>query len=61
MDITPISEGFDAEFAALIQWALKDDPSAAEAAEMLWSATHVWDDLVDRDRHPSHDEISGAF
>lgn len=61
MDITPISEGFDAEFAALIQWALKDDPSAVEAAEMLWSATHVWDDLVDRDRHPSHDEISGAF
>ena len=61
MDLTPISEGFDTEFAALIQRALKDEASAIEAAEMLWSATHIWDDLIDGDRVPAWHEINGAF
>lgn len=61
MDFMPISEGFDDATTELFRWALKNDPVAMEAAEMLWSLLHVWDDLVDLDKPVSSVAISGAF
>ena len=59
--MTPISEAFEPEFAELVRHYLKDSPAAFEAAQMLWSAAHVIDDLVDQDKDHAADVIVGAF
>lgn len=59
-DLLPISEGFDEGLAELVRHYLVGDPAAFEAAELLWSLTHVWDDLVDGDP-VTPAKINGAF
>jgi hypothetical protein len=44
----------------LLHW-LKDDKAAADYVEMVCNIAHVWDDLIDRDKDVSDEEIGKAF
>ena len=48
------------ERSALTHW-FKGNESAVDFADMLVSATHVWDDLIDQDKPVSPTDISKAF
>ena len=48
------------ERADLLRW-LKGDEIAADAIAQAIAISHVWDDLIDRDREPSVAEINNAF
>lgn len=56
-----VEEGLTSEERnALVYW-FKGDLSAVDFADMLVSATHVWDDLIDRDKPVEADSINKAF
>lgn len=44
----------------LLRW-LKNDKAAADYVEMVCNVAHVWDDLIDRDKDVSDEDISKAF
>jgi len=45
----------------IIAWALKDDPEAIAFCTMIFEASQVWDDLVDRDIPIEVEHINSAF
>ena len=45
---------------AFERW-FKGDRAASRLCMDLLDVAHVWDDLIDKDREPSPDEIDGAF
>jgi hypothetical protein len=56
-----IVEGLaDAERMAMSTW-MQGDTSAVEFADLLVSATHAWDDLIDKDKEVAPDTINKAF
>lgn len=50
----------DLERTAFHQW-FQGNASAIEFADMLISATHVWDDLIDKDKEVDPEAINKAF
>lgn len=44
----------------LTRW-LKNDTSAIDYVEMMCNIAHVWDDLIDKDKDLSDEDISKAF
>lgn len=49
---------FDRE--QVLRW-MKGDKSAADYVELVCNIAHVWDDLIDRDKDVSDEEISKTF
>lgn len=44
----------------LARW-LKNDTSAIDYVEMMCNIAHVWDDLIDKDKHLLDEDINKAF
>lgn len=44
----------------LLRW-MKGDKSAADYVEMMCSIAHTWDDLIDKDKDVSDDDINKLF
>ncbi len=58
--MTTILRTEEEDYRHFMRW-FKDDSYAARLAKDLFYMFHLWDDLIDRDRQRSGDEINHAF
>jgi hypothetical protein len=57
----PEMAALDENCASMFRRALKDNASAIDCLSKLFQIAHILDDLIDKDRTPTDDEIAAAF
>jgi len=58
---TPKLDGINAVFEERAAYFLRNHQSAMEFVRAVFNVFHVWDDLIDRDREVTDEEVMTAF